>query len=401
MKKIDTSVICLMPWIHTHIWPNGDAFPCCMSDSSEVFGNVHTETLAGVMNNENYKTIRKQMINGDKPTACSRCYELEDHADSWTLRKNSLESFKQHLPLIEQTNDDGSIDDFKMRYLDIRFSNLCNMRCRTCGPSLSSSWYDDQIKLHPGSVEKKFIDLKVNPKFMDELAPHLDTIEEVYFAGGEALITPQHYDILDYWLSKERKDIKLRYTTNFSNFRYKNRSVLDYWKKFDDVRVAASLDTHGKQAEYSRKETDWDDIVLNRQQMIMHCPDVYFEITPTVSIFSVHSLFDFHRTWVEQGLLDINNIRINILTHPRYFSITILPQEDKEKVRELYVEYVEWLNQNKAQAHIIQAISGIITYMDSADHTDLLPDFKTQILTIDRLRNENFAEIYPELKHLI
>ena len=77
---------------------------------------------------------------------------------------------------------------------------------------------------------------------------------------------------------------------------------------------------------------------INRKKMIDQCPDVYFEITPTVSIFSVHSLFEFHKSWVEQKLLDINNIRINILTHPRYFSITIMPEEDKKKVRELYKE---------------------------------------------------------------
>lgn len=230
--------------------------------------------------------------------------------------------------------------------------------------------------------------------------PHLDTIEEVYFAGGEALITPQHYEVLDYWLSKGRTDIKLRYTTNFSNLRYKSKSILEYWKKFDDVRIAASLDTYGKIAEYSRKETDWDDIVLNRQQMIMQCPEVYFEITPTVSIFSVHSLFDFHRSWVEQGMLDINNIRINILTHPRYFSITILPEEYKKSIRLIYEDYCAWLTANGAQNHILHDVKGIISYMDSADHSDLLPDFRKQISIIDNLRKENFAEIYPEMKTL-
>ena len=235
---------------------------------------------------------------------------------------------------------------------------------------------------------------------MNDLMPHLDTIEEVYFAGGEALITPQHYEILDYWLSKGLTHIKLRYTTNFSNFRYKDKSILDYWKKFKDVRVAASLDTYGKIAEYARKGTNWDDIVLNRQQMIMLCPDVYFEITPTVGIFSVHSLFDFHKSWVEEGLLDINNIRINILTHPRYFSITILPEDEKEKIRQLYEKYCDWLIENNAKDNIIHDVKGIVSYMDSVDHTNLLLEFKKQITVIDEVRNEKFIEIYTKLKIL-
>ena len=82
-----------------HIWPNGDAFPCCMSDSQEVFGNVHEEPIDFLINNDKFKELRRQMLNGEKPKACSRCYELEDTADSWTLRKNSLESFKKHIPI--------------------------------------------------------------------------------------------------------------------------------------------------------------------------------------------------------------------------------------------------------------------------------------------------------------
>lgn len=400
MTEINKDVICLMPWIHMHIWPNGNTFPCCMSNTDYVFGNVHEEKIVELINNDTYKTMRKQMLNGEKPAACQRCYELETSADSWTLRKNSLTSFPHHMKLIEETNEDGSINDFKMRYMDIRFSNLCNMRCRTCGPDLSSSWHDDQIKMFPTYDKPKFIDLKTNPNFMDDLKPHLDTIEEVYFAGGEALITPQHYEILDYWLETGKTDVKLRYTTNFSGLKYKDKSILDYWKYFKDVRVAASLDTFGTKAEYSRKGTDWERIVANRKTMMEACPDVYFEITPTVSIFSVHSLFEFHKTWVEQGLLDINNIRVNILTHPRYFSITILPEDKKAELRSLYNDYLTWLDKNNAWDHIKHAVKGIIDYMDSADHTNLIPDFKQNIKTIDDVRGESFNAVYPELKDL-
>lgn len=353
-----------------------------------------------VINSEEFKTLRKQMLNGEKPDMCTRCFELEDTADTWTLRKSSLETFKDYINLADLTHEDGTIDDFKMRYMDIRFSNLCNFKCRTCGPELSSKWYDDQIKLWPEYDRPKFIDVNSAKDFMETLQPHLDTVEEVYFAGGEVLITPQHYEVLDYWLKNDRRDVRLRYTTNFSNLRHKQKSMFDYWKLYDDVRVAASLDTFGSKAEYSRSGTDWDIIVANRKEMIEKCPNTYFEITPTISVFSVHSLFEFHKTWVEQGLLDINNIRINILTYPRYFSITILPKEIKDEIANTYKLYVNWLKENNAWAHIIKDVEGIVEHMYSQDNTDLIPDFKKHIETIDRVRNEQFTEIYPELKSL-
>lgn len=399
-KELDHDVICMMPWIHMHIWPNGNTMPCCMSDSNDVFGNVNQNTINEIINSDKFKTLRKEMISGVKPTACSRCYELEETADSHTLRRNSLNQFSEFIPLIDATHEDGSIDDFKMRYMDIRFSNLCNMKCRTCGPELSSKWYDDQKTLYPEYDRPKFIDLRDTDNFMTDLTEHLDYVKEVYFAGGEALITPQHYEVLEYWLKNNRTDVKLRYTTNFSVLNYKSYDILDYWKTFDDVRVAASLDTFGKFAEYSRSGTKWDKVVANRKKMLEHCPDVYFEITPTVSVFNIFELFEFHSTWVEQGLLDINNIRINILTNPRRFSITILTPEMKTQVEDIFRHYIHWLEENGARPDVIQSVKGIIEHMNSQDNTDIIPEFMHEIGVIDSVREENFVEVYQEFEEL-
>lgn len=396
----DNGAFCILPWIHMHIWPNGSVYPCCMSDTDQGLGNINDMPIDEVINSAEFKILRKQMLNGEKPDMCTRCFELEDTADTWTLRKSSLETFKHYLPLAEETQEDGTIDDFKMRYMDIRFSNLCNMKCRTCGPELSSKWHDDQIKLFPGYERPKFIDVNSADDFMGKLKPHLDTVEEVYFAGGEVLITPQHYEVLDYWLERNRDDVRLRYTTNFSNLRHKKRSMLEYWKLFKDVRVAASLDTFGERAEYSRSGTNWQEIVANRKEMIESCPNTYFELTPTISIFSVYNLFEFHKSWVEQGLLNINHVRINILTHPRYFSITILPKELKDEIAEIYKEYVAWLRSNNAWEHIIRDVEGIVEHMYSADNSDLIPQFIKHVETIDDVRSEKFTETYPEFKSL-
>ena len=399
-KTYNNDVICMMPWIHMHIWPNGNTMPCCMSDSSDVFGNTNHNTIDEIINNDKFKKLRLQMISGVKPDTCSRCYELEQTADSYTLRKNSLQQFKDCLPLIDLTEDDGSVNNFRMRYMDIRFSNLCNMKCRTCGPDLSSKWHDDQIKLFPDYQSPKFIDVSSKESFMDELTEHLDYVDEVYFAGGEALITPQHYDILDYWLSKNNTNVRLRYTTNFSALKYKNHDILEYWNKFDNVRVAASLDTHLSQAEYSRSGTKWDTIVCNRKKMLDVCPDVYFEITPTVSMFNIMQLFDFHRSWVEQELLEIDNIRFNILTAPRYFSITMLSNDYKNRVKDIYSEYIRWLKTIGARPDVIHNVSGIVDHMMSADNLHLLPEFKREITTMDNIRQENFLDVYPEFGEL-
>lgn len=397
MQMVDKNVICMMPWIHMHIWPEGKVFPCCMSDSKVSFGNINESSIADIINNDAYKNIRKQMLNGEKPSVCSRCYELEENADTWSLRKNSVQSFWDEAA-IQSTHTDGTIDNFKMRYMDIRFSNLCNMKCRSCGPSLSSSWYDDHKDIHGDPGHPKFLDVSNNQNFLEDLKTHLDYVEEVYFAGGEALITPQHYEVLDYWLENNKTDVKLRYTTNFSVLRYKKMHIFDYWKKFKNVRVAASLDAMGARAEYIRKGTIWEDIENNRRDMLRECPDIYFEITPTVSIFNVKHLIDFHKSWYERGLLGINNIRINVLTYPFEYSMTVLDSAEKLEVMKLYDQYVKWLEDNGAETWFISSVSGIMKYLNSKDDAGLKKDFIAKTAILDRYRKENFVETFNELK---
>ena len=84
------------------------------------------------------------MLNDERYEACARCYELEDNG-TWTLRQsqNAVRGIDS-IDLIEATNLDGSIDEFKLKYMDIRFSNLCNYKCRSCG--CSNLWGEEKIK---------------------------------------------------------------------------------------------------------------------------------------------------------------------------------------------------------------------------------------------------------------
>jgi hypothetical protein len=82
-----------------------------MSDTSQSLGNVNDMPIDDVINSEEFKKLRKQFLNGEKPDMCTRCFELEDTADTWTLRKSSLETFKHYDYLADETQADGTILD--------------------------------------------------------------------------------------------------------------------------------------------------------------------------------------------------------------------------------------------------------------------------------------------------
>ena len=280
LKK--SKVFCMMPWVHMHMWPNGDTFPCCLAESRMPVGNSHDNTIQELWNCKNMKNLRNNMLEGRQSQECRRCYEQEESGLE-TLRTSSNKEFAHHWWKVEETDNEGGAGMTNMAYLDIRFSNMCNLRCRTCGPTFSTSWYEDHVKLYgdPG-IPKLLKAGKDMDAFFKELEPMLLDVEKVYWAGGEAIITEEHYRVLDFWIRHGMKEVRMNYTTNFSNMYFKKKPIFDYWNEFDNVIVAASLDGNYERGEYLRKNIKWDVIVQNRKDMIEHCPDVEFWLTPKI-----------------------------------------------------------------------------------------------------------------------
>ncbi len=387
-----------MPWIHTHIWPNGNAFPCCMS--SEIIGNLNDTPLKDIWNNDKYKQLRLNMLNENESPDCIRCYEMEK-SNVYTLRNMVNQTYGHHQDRVETTQIDGSVEEINMSYMDIRISNICNFKCRTCGPELSSAWYDDHVKLYDQTPDNpKIMNILENETFWNDLQPLLLTVEEACWAGGEPIITEEHYKILDFWIENEMKDVRLRYTTNFSNLYYKKKSILEYWNSFKDVRIAASLDGMGKRGELIRAGMKWDVIEKNRRQMIKECPDVYFEITPTVSIMNVYHLPDFHKDWIDRGLLEPNNVRMNILTYPDDYRIQIIPPNERKKFIDKYIEHIQWIDNNFGDGIAKDGFISILDFLEQENYDNLISDFIDRNTPLDELRGESLFKICPELKFL-
>jgi len=390
---------CMMPWVHMHMWPAGYTYPCCMSDPDLPIGNTQDQSLQEIWNGKQLRNIRLNMLQ-DKPSKeCRRCYELEESGMS-TLRTGSLKNYPNHWDKVNATEEDGSAGDVNMAYLDIRFSNLCNLKCRSCGPQFSSSWFEDHKQIYGKLDHPKILKVRDDMKnFMDELDPLLQSVERVYWAGGEPLITDEHYRILDKWIAMGKRDVAMDYTTNFTQMRFKKKTAFEYWNAFDSVRVAASLDANHARGEYLRKNMDWAQVVQNRRDMIEQCPQVYFEITPTVSVYNVLNLPDFHKEWIEEGLLEPENIRINILLDPTYMRLQILPPWIKDRVRSRYAEHIAYLKQFDTTEWVIKDYESILQFLET-DRTDEVRMFLFKTQRVDTLRQENVFEIFPELEDI-
>jgi MoaA/NifB/PqqE/SkfB family radical SAM enzyme len=394
----DSKVFCIYPWIHLHAYPTGEAYPCCHAEMGVgQVGNCRRDTLETIYRGPEMDKLRTNMLNETKSAACQRCYEQEE-SGFFSGRRSANKHHGHHIKRIE----DG---EFRMSYWDIRFSNLCNLSCRSCGHIFSSSWYQDQALLAgPGWAEQnRALNFagRTQTDMWEQLIPHLDYVEQIYFAGGEPLMMAEHYNILDELERRGRFDVRLIYNTNFTQTRLKDRSVFDYWRKFRSVSVGASLDDQHGRAEYIRKGTEWPRVIANRAEMIRTCPNVDFYISPTLSIMNAMSLPDFHRQWTETGLIRAQDLNINILQDPAHLRIDIARPEYKEQIIKKYEEHLEWL---RPQDHLNRATVGFesaINFMRSTDNSALLPKFWAKTNELDAIRKENILEVIPELKDLL
>jgi hypothetical protein len=331
---------------------------------------------------------------------CSKCYEQEG-SGFVSMRNSTNKNFGHHINIVDQTLEDGTVEDFKLRYYDIRFSNLCNFTCRTCGGWFSSSWYSEEEELYGKRDYPKIMFAGRNENDMwDQLQPHIPYLEQIYFAGGEPLIMEEHYRILKELVKREMFDVRLIYNTNFSRLNLKDDNVLDYWKLFNNVSIGASLDGMGVRAEYIRKGTKWDQIERNREQMLEVCPNTDFYVSSTVSLYNVLHIPDFHRNWVDRGFLKAQDWNINILQGPERDRIDVLPQIYKDRAIEKIQRHIEWLQPLDNLQRATNGYQGIINFMQTNDCSYLLKEFFHINDIHDYYRKETFEKIFFEYSDL-
>jgi len=384
-----------MPWIHLYVDTNGNAKACC--NTRITYGNVNKQSIESIWNGEPVKKFRKNLLEGIKDNRCASCFKREAVNKS-SIRTETLEKFKPFLEWVKKTSPDGTCNDSKPIYLDIRYSNVCNLKCRTCWHGASSSWFNDAKILKTNFGDKPIIKATTNnEKLIDELSSFDTEFEEVYFAGGEPLMMEEHYSFLESLLSKKQTSVHLRYNTNLSKLKLKDKNVLDYWKQFKHVTISVSIDSIREKAEYIRSGLIWQNLLDNIAHIKDQCPHINIQIAPTVSNLSIHTLSELHRFFVENNLIGINDIYLNILDRPNYYNCKNIPQLLKEKIKNKIESHIKWLHEKKANQNVISEFESVIDYMIKNANTNNIKAFTKQITKLDKIRNESFTKTFPDL----
>jgi len=408
----ENGTFCIMPWINLHVWPSGDAYLCCVSDTeiatgTGAVGNLATDNLAGIINGDVMKSVRKDMLAGKKNPRCQRCYEAEKFTKySWRMGFNS--EFQDTIDeRIADTQDDGTITP-KLLYVDFRFSNICNLECRTCGAELSSAIAKregrtpfamiDPCRHHPIS----FTDSNYDNFFEDELKQYLYDTQTFYFAGGEPLLQKEQYEILQFLVDNELFDKRLMYSTNLSTLNYKQFDIVDAWKKFDSVSILCSIDHFGDKLEYIRQGAKHDVIFKNLATLADANIEISLEVV--VSIYNIYYLAEFFEYIDSIGKID-SLINIDLLyvygdrDHPGLLPAPakqeLIEKINKDKQSELFNRLFEKFPE------FVNTYNGLVDFINTDVETYNFDDFLIKIDKFDTIYNTDLTVTFPWLGDVI
>lgn len=416
--------ICALAWTHLHITTTGRVAPCGQYVNATLpdvkLENIMDKSLDDCVNSSGMKYIRSSMLKNEPNQMCALCeYKMENQIESTKDRFNEL-YLEKTKHLIELTNSDGSIDmdNFKPTFFDVRFGNLCNLRCRMCNWEASSAWFDETKEINKqNDISFDTIRLDANtPKFIangayEKIEHLLGYADKMYFAGGEPLLMEDHYKALSYLIdSGKAKDVELHYSTNYTISKYKGTPVVEYWKHFKQVVVAGSVDGIEEVSDYIRTGSSWEkmvQVVSDLKPQGDEYNNIVLSPCFSVSLMNIYHAPRFFKWCFENGWLEKNLsvIAINYVDYPPDLSIRMLPPSAKIEIEKLFSELSSWLIHND-HPDSVHMINQIITFMNGnppdKDELDMrMNQAINRLDTYDKTSNLNWKITLPELANAL
>ena len=385
------------------------------------------------------RNVRMQMLAGEKPPSCLKCYK-EEAAGHHSKREWETKYWGSRVDvdnLLDNTDENGSVPP-QLTYIDLRFGTKCQLACVMCSPHDSSGWIKDHAKIFPtventalketmqwrdkGSINGSSYNWhKQNPVFWEQFYKQIPNMQQIYFAGGESLIIDEHYDILSECIRQgHAKNLELRYNSNGVEWR---DELFELWTHFKKVRFHYSVDSIHEMNDYIRFPSDW-----KRTEEVFHILDnetsnnVEITIACAVQALNIYYIPDFIKWKLEQNFKKINmypfsagGVNFHFVYHPPHLNVKILPESFKQQVREKYEKFYPWWEENwelgvpswhkgkvtkdqfMSDEYGIKRLKGLVTFMESEDWSNRLPEMEEFLNRCDTQRGNSFATTFPEM----
>jgi radical SAM protein with 4Fe4S-binding SPASM domain len=403
---------CSMPYAHMAIEANGQIRPCCMGEPLDL--NISNKTIGEVFTHEVREDFVKSFDRNEQHSSCKACWQEPLNKFNTRVKFSSTDE----MMLITEAVMNGEKPQRKLRWLEVKPGNRCNLKCRICGVHNSSMWTKDyhamtEMMRHEmkGFAPVKFKESEEykytqqcewidEPQIWKDIKG-LDELSMIHFMGGEPFMVPEHFQLLQRLIDDPKIDtsqIFIRYNTN-GTYR-PTEELINIWNHFMRVQFLVSIDDFGPRFEYQRKLAVWDEAKLNLQKMKRMAQESWQEetgvwqystiIDVTVSIFNIWNVGEISDEFARLG--HPLNTDMNHFVTGGWNDCRILPQPIKDHITEMHKDHENaWVHQ-------------ALRYMNQDPLPHKFHDitlFYKNMMYMDARRNERFVDLWPELYHMI
>ena len=450
MSEDKKCTFCPLPWNSINLRNNGDLRICCNTNSYSpqrgimrkedgTIYNAGRDDWNEARNAPILKEVRASMLKGEWHAECERCRQEEVNGirsrreyehDDWAKWFGNYIDYDKAASI---TTEDGTmeVDKQEINFVDIRYGNFCNLKCRMCGPTDSHQWYDDFVQLYNQTGYKdthERIQLVKNAKgrwhtdqydwfqnnnmYWHNFEKYAVNAHKLYIVGGEPLIIDEHTESLERIVaSGNAPNMRLEYNTNLTMVPDK---LIALWEHFKEVRIGVSIDGIDDVFNYQRTPANFDSVYKNMLKLDAN-PRINLKgwFAYTVTPFNLFHFPEFMR-WklTVSGLTKFNPVADTrpIVSHhmchsPKYYNVKVLPLELKQQVVAHYQTYIDWVNTTDLSANVkkdfAKILNGVAKFMMSEDYSGkYLTEFIQHTVKLDSIRGQNILDIVPEFKEL-
>lgn len=377
---------CPMPFVTLTANPGNYVSRCMMSLGS--MGPINYNTY----NNENFQTLRKNMLNGVwDEVGCESCFYKEKNGIK-SQRQKWIEREEKYLGEKGIYENNLSIDRNKIYHLYMNFNNICNFKCRMCGPWFSNAWIPDWKKLNSRNVPippKQQVDID---KFLDEFGSDLSDLRQIWITGGEPFMDDSVFKF--FHKLQEYSDItKINVTVN-TNASKLDVGKLHLLKNLKQLHLNISVDATGEIYNYIRAYNyDFDQLnkKINQIKQIKQ-DNLLITVNGAFQIYNILDVEDFFN-W-EADLLNDDGahwIEYRVLTGPKMLQARHAPEYIKEKSR----EQIHRLMERYPQQYYLP---DLLTELDKKQDIEQVKDFISWNTNLDTIRDATELGIVGEIK---
>lgn len=339
-----TDSYCVLPWVNITVDPDGAIKPCCIShdyikkEDGTKF-NLGYDSITDIYNSKEYVDLRQKMLDGEYISGCDVCYNNEKYGRQ-SRRLVNNEQYKDVVPISTESN-------LMIKFFDLRFGNLCNLKCRSCNPTNSNQIAKEITEINNADYSKFYPSFDIESDewwetdtFDENIKSQLDNIDMIYMTGGEPTVIEKNFAIMGELIELDKsKDITLIINTNLTNT---NKKFYQYLPNFKSVILQLSIDGYEGVQEYLRYPSKFSQIDESIHKLIQMA-NVKLWATPVIQIGNLNKIVDLFKYFEDinikanKPLIDIRPI---LLQDPQHLNIDYLPKGFKVKA---YAKIFMWM----------------------------------------------------------